>query len=444
MDARSFRLLSVVLVLALAAVLHVAIRSWMRRQQAAEERRHDPRISPAGRRPWVRHTFGALAPPAFALLWLQGGFLGLQILLPTAMGSEHVGALLTAAAWLMRLAVLGLILWALVRFGRLVETFVTWHASRTRSTWDDVLLPMGGKAARLILPLIGLVLGTPTLAGTPALEAIVRDGTSLLLIGVAGYLLLDFVNASAALLLRQHRVDVDDNLRARSVHTQIVILKKVAGVVIAVFSVASMLMVFDSVRQFGASILASAGLAGLVIGFAAQRSIATLIAGFQLAVTQPIRVDDVVVVEGEWGRVEDITLTYVVVRIWDLRRLVLPVSYFIERPFQNWTRSSSDVLAAVAIYTDYTVPLEGLRECLTAILRQSPHWDGKVNVLQVTDAREHVVEIRALASAADASLAWDLRCEIREKLLGFLQEHHPAALPRLRVDLAQASARVGA
>jgi small-conductance mechanosensitive channel len=204
---------------------------------------------------------------------------------------------------------------------------------------------------------------------------------------------------------------------------------------IGVFALASMLMVFESARQFGASILASAGIAGIIVGFAAQQSIATLLAGFQIAMTQPIRVDDVVIVENEWGRIEEITLTYVVVRIWDLRRLVLPITYFIERPFQNWTRSSADILGTVFLHADYSVPLDALRAELTRILAASPYWDGKVNVLQVTDAKEHTLEIRALASAADASLAWDLRCEVREKLIEFLQRHHPESLPQLRASI---------
>ena len=160
-----------------------------------------------------------------------------------------------------------------------------------------------------------------------------------------------------------------------------------------------MLMVFDSVRQVGTTILASAGVAGIVVGFAAQRSIATLLAGFQIALTQPIRIDDVVIVENEWGRIEEITLTYVVVNIWDLRRLVVPITYFLDKPFQNWTRTSADLLAYVYLYVDYRVPLDRVREKLTSILEASPLWDHKVNNLQVTDTTEHAVQIRALASA---------------------------------------------
>jgi Mechanosensitive ion channel len=244
---------------------------------------------------------------------------------------------------------------------------------------------------------------------------VVRNATSLLLIAVVAFILFQLVDAAASFVLNKHRIDVSDNLVARSIYTQVVVLKKVALTAIGIFTLASMLMVFDSVRQCGASILASAGIAGIVVGFAAQRSIATLLAGFQIALTQPIRLDDVVIVEGEWGRIEDITLTYVVVRVWDLRRLVVPITYFIEQPFQNWTRSSADILGTVFLYVDYAVPLDALRAELTRLLEASRYWDRKVNLLQVTDAKEHTLEIRALASAADASLAWDLRCEIREK-----------------------------
>ena len=210
---------------------------------------------------------------------------------------------------------------------------------------------------------------------------------------------------------------------------------RVAVAAIAIFTVASMLMVFDTVRQFGASILASAGIAGIVVGLAAQKSIATLLAGFQIALTQPIRVDDAVIVENEFGRIEDITLTYVVVRLWDLRRLVVPITYFIEQPFQNWTRSSANLLAPVFLYVDYAMPIDPLRQELTRILTASTRWDGKVNVLQITDAKEHTLQLRALASAADASLAWDLRCEVRERLVNFVQQQYPAYLPKFRASL---------
>jgi small-conductance mechanosensitive channel len=210
--------------------------------------------------------------------------------------------------------------------------------------------------------------------------------------------------------------------------------------VITVFGLASMLMVFESVRQFGTAIIASAGVAGIIVGFAAQKSIATLLAGFQIAMTQPIRIDDVVIVENEWGRIEEITLTYVVVRIWDLRRLILPITYFIETPFQNWTRQSADILGTVFLHTDYNVPLDKLRSEFKRVLEASPLWDKKVCVLQVTDSNERTLEIRALASARDASAAWDLRCEVREKLVTYLQRNYPESLPRIRAAVEDKAA----
>lgn len=320
--------------------------------------------------------------------------------------------------------------------GRIIERVLTSMAARATTTWDDIVLPLAGRAIRRTLPLLGLILGAPALAVSPAMADVVQNGSSLLLVGVVGFVLFQAVDAAAAVVLTPHRLDVADNLQARAVHTQVMVLKKVAFTVIAIFTLASMLMVFESVRQFGASILASAGIAGIVIGFAAQRSIATLLAGFQIALTQPIRVDDVVIVEGEWGRIEEITLTYVVVRIWDLRRLVVPITYFLERPFQNWTRTSAELLGTVFLHVDYTVPVEHVRAELTRILEASAFWDGKVNVLQVTEMKERTLELRALASAVDASVAWDLRCEIRERLVAFLQEHYPHSLPRIRATVA--------
>ena len=195
------------------------------------------------------------------------------------------------------------------------------------------------------------------------------------------------------------------------------------------------LMSFSQVRQIGVSLLASAGVLGIVIGFAAQKTLGNLIAGIQIAIAQPIRLDDVVIVEDEWGWIEEITLTFVVIRIWDLRRLVVPIAYFLEKPFQSWTRTSADLLGTVFIYTDYTVPVKEVRSELTRILENSPKWDKKVNGLQVTNVTEKTVELRALMSAADSLTAWDLRCEVREKLLEFLQQRFPECLPRMRIEM---------
>jgi small-conductance mechanosensitive channel len=199
------------------------------------------------------------------------------------------------------------------------------------------------------------------------------------LILMTAWLVFQLVQVSVAVLLKRHPVGAGDNLKARTIHTQVIVLQKVVNAVVGVFTLASVLMVFDTARQFGATILASAGVAGIVVGFAAQRSIGTLLAGFQIALTQPIRVDDVVIVEGEWGQVENITLTYAVVRIWDQRRLIVPITFFIENTFQNWTHTSAELVGSVFVHVDYTMPIDSLRAELTRVLHASSFWDGKVN-----------------------------------------------------------------
>src|SRR5688572_7228491 len=424
------------LVFVLMALAHLSLRWWIKRKaHQADASGGEAPTSDARLRRWVARGLRESLPALALLLWIHGLHFTLSVLIRQAGPRSFTDPALVALLWAYGFGVVAGIVWLLSRVGRLIEAFLVSLSTCTDSSWDDVLLPLAGKAVRRALPLLALMLVAPALSASPALAEVVRNATSLLLIGVVAFILFQIVNAAAAFVLRLQRIDVSDNLRARSIYTQVVVLKKVALTIIGIFTLASMLMVFDSVRQFGASILASAGIAGIVVGFAAQRSIATLLAGFQIALTQPIRVDDVVIIENEWGRIEDITLTYVVVRVWDLRRLVVPITYFLEQPFQNWTRSSADILGTVFLYVDYTVPLDALRVELTRILAASRHWDGKVNVLQVTDAKEHTLEIRALASAADASLAWDLRCEIREKLVAFVQQKYPESLPRLRASL---------
>src|SRR5690606_36653014 len=201
-------------------------------------------------------------------------------------------------------------------------------------------------------------------------------------------------------------------------------------------------MLFEDVRRIGISLFASAGVAGIIIGFAAQRIIGTVIAGIQIAITQPIRLDDVVIIEGEWGKIEEITLTYVVVHIWDKRRLIVPTTFFFEKPFQNWTRTTSEILGTVFIYTDYNVPFDELRNELTRLLESSPLWDRKVNVLQVTDAKERTVEVRALMSAKDSGTAWDLRVFVRENLIKFLQKNYPGSLPKTRIVINDENSKI--
>jgi small-conductance mechanosensitive channel len=240
------------------------------------------------------------------------------------------------------------------------------------------------------------------------------------------------------IVMARYRTDVEDNLRARSVRTQVHVLRRIAFIVIAVIALAIMLMTIPQIREVGTSLLASAGVAGLVLGMAAKSTLGNLIAGFQIALTQPIRIDDVVIVDNQWGWIEEINTTYVVVRVWDLIRLVVPLTYFIEQPFQNWTRTTSDILEYVYIYTDYTVPVDALRDEFSRLLKSSPDWLGKVNVLQVTDADERGMQLRALADAPNSSQGWNLTCYVREGLIKFLQQQYPQCLPRTRVELGRA------
>lgn len=262
---------------------------------------------------------------------------------------------------------------------------------------------------------------------------IIMHALTLYLIAVCGWLFINIVHMSREVILSQYDFDARDNLKARGVYTQTGVISNIIIGVVSILTVSFMLMTSSAVRQIGVSLLASAGILGMVLGFAAQKTLGNLIAGIQIAIAQPMRLDDAVVVENEWGWIEEITLTYVVVRIWDLRRLVLPISYFIEKPFQNWTRTSANILGSVFIYVDYTVPVDEVRAELGRILNESTYWDKEVNVLQVTDTTEHTVELRALMSAADSPTAWNLRCETREKLVEFLQKKYPQSLPRTRV-----------
>ncbi len=259
-------------------------------------------------------------------------------------------------------------------------------------------------------------------------------GTILLVISIT-WLCIIVLKVFKHHMLQNYDISSADNFRARKIYTQFNILERVIIFVLVVLAIGIILMSFDNIRSLGLSMLTSAGIAGIIIGFAAQKALGTLLAGIQIAFTQPIRIDDVVIVEGEWGRIEEIMLTYVVVNIWDKRRLVVPTTYFIEKPFQNWTRNSSDILGTVFIHTDYNVPFQALRDELTRVLESTPLWDGKVNVLQVTDSTKETVESRALMSAKDSPTAWDLRVLVREKLIQFVQENYPASLPRMRVEM---------
>lgn len=256
----------------------------------------------------------------------------------------------------------------------------------------------------------------------------------LVIIGVA-WVLIELTRSLKTLFLSRFDISKEDNLKYRKVYTQINLLEKVVLFIIIVFAVGLVLLSFEGIRKIGIGLFASAGVAGIIIGFSAQKAVGTLLAGIQIAITQPFRIDDAVLVENEWGWIEEINLTYVVVRIWDKRRLVLPTTYFLEKPFQNWTRSSAGIIGSVFIHVDYSIPFDALREELTRLLNNTELWDKNVNVLQVTDSKEFSVEIRILVSAKNSPTTWDLRVYIREKMIDFIQKNYPHSLPRRRIAI---------
>lgn len=241
------------------------------------------------------------------------------------------------------------------------------------------------------------------------------------------------IRVSATLYLARFETGEEDDLLARKHVTQIRILKRAADLLLFVFTISAALMTFEPVRQYGLSLFASAGAASLVVGLAASPLLTNLIAGVQIAITQPIRIEDAVIVEGEWGWIEEITSTYVVVRLWDWRRMILPIAYFLEKPFQNWTHQSASLIGSVFFYLDYRVPVDLLRTHLNEIVLETPLWDGKVVNLQVSDMKQGTVELRMLVSGRNAPQTWDLRCFVRERMLLFLQTTCPEALPQTRI-----------
>lgn len=261
-----------------------------------------------------------------------------------------------------------------------------------------------------------------------------RHLNGLLLIVAVTWLVVRIIAGFAQGILDQHPVNVADNIAARRIHTQTRVISRIAMTLVIVIGVSMLLMTFPGARQVGASLLASAGVVGLIAGFAAKPVFSNMIAGLQLALTQPLRLDDVLIVEGEWGRVEEITSTYVVLQIWDERRLIIPLQYFIEKPFQNWTRNSAQIMGSVFFHVDYSMPLAPLREALERIVKSRPEWDGRFFNLVVSDTTQTTMQLRVLCTAASSGLAWDLRCAVREGLIDFMQREYPQGLPKLRIE----------
>jgi small-conductance mechanosensitive channel len=332
-----------------------------------------------------------------------------------------VGMLLIAGAVALLLCrwVVRRILRFTTRFGRL-PTLVIAHCQ-----WPS--------CAMIILFVVGAVLPfAPFAAGSAVIIGHVLLAASVLVIG---WSVVNTMDMFADLYLQRVRLDVEDNLLARKHVTQVGILRGAMRTLIVVLTLGFALMTSSAVRQYGVSLFASAGAAGLVVGLAARPLLSNLLAGIQIAITQPIRLEDAVVVDDEWGWIERIGSTYVVVRIWDLRRLIVPLSYFIQQPFQNWTHQSADLLGSVMVNVDYSVPVDAVRAQLQEIVKDDPRWDGKVAGVQMTDLPENMVQLRLLVSARGSGLLFDLRCAVREKIVAWLMRDYPHALPRNRAEL---------
>lgn len=284
------------------------------------------------------------------------------------------------------------------------------------------------------LPLMALMVVWQAAPNDLSFIGIVRHVTGLLVIGTLTWWVISFINGFAEGVIARHPSTVADNLNARRIQTQTKVLSRSAMVVVLIAGVAMALMTFPGARQVGASLLASAGVLGIVGGLAARPVFSNLIAGLQIALAQPIRLDDVLIVKGEWGRVEEITGTYVVLKIWDERRLIIPLQWFIENPFENWTRTGSQILGTAFLYLDYSAPLDAIRAEAKRITDEAPEWDKRVFGVQVTDTSERTMQVRILVSAANSGAAFDLRCKLREGLLAFLAREYPECLPKVRGD----------
>lgn len=316
----------------------------------------------------------------------------------------------------------------------LLHWLAYWVATRIarRIGMQPIILPALYHPTRWLIVLLTLAAGVQSLTFSPNVQAIWSVGSKMVLILLTGWLVFAIMRVVRLLLERRSDMTVEDNLKARRQHTRIRILYRVSQFVVGFLIISLVLIAIPGVRTIGVTLMASAGLAGLAVGAAAQPALKNLIAGIQMAFSEPIRLDDVVIVEGEWGRVEDIKLTYVVLRIWDDRRLIVPVSYFLEKPFQNWTTKTADLLGTVFLYVDPAADIATIRAAFIEAVKANSRWDGRVAILQVTDHRADALELRGLLSARNAGAAFDLRCEVREAMMDFLRMRMPQALVRSR------------
>ncbi|SHM75018.1 mechanosensitive ion channel family protein [Mucilaginibacter sp. OK098] len=334
-------------------------------------------------------------------------------------------------AWNLIIVGLAIVIGLVVKF--IIKAVLNYNKNHTDYSLFRSIITHFSRPMNHFVPLLMLNLMEPLMVLSPQYDLILSRTVEIGLIISFAIVLISAINIFEDYVYHTYDLNKDDNLKERKVRTQMQFVKRLLASVIIFITIAIILLSFDNVRKIGAGLLTGVGIGGIIIGFAAQKSLGNLLAGFQIAFTQPIRIDDVLVVEGEWGRVEDITLTYVVLNIWDQRRLILPINYFIEKPFQNWTRTSSEILGTIFLYLDYNTPVDTLRTEFDRLLTTTTLWDKRVKVIQVTDAKTNCIEIRVLVSARNSSQAFDLRCYIRENLVKFVKDNYPESLPLNRL-----------
>jgi small-conductance mechanosensitive channel len=292
-----------------------------------------------------------------------------------------------------------------------------------------------GKPARAVFLLTCLLIVLPVVPSVPDyLDALLRQGFIMLMVIALGWFAVGCIYVLQTVMLRRYDLTAENNIQARRVHTQFQLFRRMLITFVVIIDIGALLWTFNDPRiwHYGSGLLASAGIASLILATAAKSTAANFLAGLQIALTEPIRIDDVVVVQGEWGRIEEINSAYVVIRIWDLRRLVVPLSYFIENSFQNWTRQSSDIMGTAFLYVDYSIPVEALRKQLESIVHPSPLWNKQVCGLQVTNLTDRSMELRCLMSSRNSSENFDLRCLVREEMTEWIQQNYPYAFPTTR------------
>ncbi len=420
----------------LSALVALAILQIVRLLLAAVHRR--PHNEPSERF-WAGGILRALRKGVGIFFWVTAIFLFLSPLLPhIAIGLQdegifHIVSKLTELGYFAALIVFCYYLVLLI------DSWLTLHAQREPRQWYYPAFPFLGKLLFYNFILISLQLCLNLLQLPGSAQALGSKFVSIASAIVNCVTFIQMIRAVEAMLVSRTSLRDHDIYKFRGFLTRLQVVRRLLVFLVIIISIGVILMNIDGVRQVGTGLLASAGVAGVIFGFAAQKSLSTIIAGLQIALTGPMKIDDVVIVEGEYGTIEEITLTYVVVKLWDLRRMILPITYFLDKPFQNWTRTSSELIGAVLLYTDFMIPIEEIRRAAEKIVAASPLWDKRVYGAQVTDWKNETIEIRILVSSDTAAHLFDLRCEVREKILNYLQQRNPEAFPHVRTTFFPAN-----